>query len=325
MDDRDRAREPEATKPERIGPPAFLPPGTAERQHPRGARIVPSLTYSTPDGYRPLHLDVYVPETAPGPHPCVVWIHGGAWLFGSRQTPPDYWPEGLAFQRAIDAGLAVVAIDYRHSREAPFPAQLHDAKAAVRYIRHFADELGIDPDRIGAWGESAGGHLAALMGLVDDPALEGSDGVTGPRSDVSPIVDFYGISDIDTMPSFLDSLPPEVVKTLTANGAEPDSPTSIILANSPLPAEDARRLLSPVHHVRSTPPPFLLVHGEDDGMVPISQSEQLLAALVAAGGDAELVRVPGAGHVFEGADPVAPIHRAVEFLRARLRADAAVE
>ncbi|WP_194762677.1 alpha/beta hydrolase [Microbacterium sp. UFMG61] len=302
-----------------IGPPTFHPPGTAERQQPRDAHIFPSLTYSIPDGYRPLHLDVYTPKAASGPSPCVIWVHGGAWLFGSRQMPPEYWPEGMLFQKAIDAGLAIVAIDYRHSREAPFPAQIHDAKAAVRYIRHFAVELGIDPDRIGAWGESAGGHLVALLGLAKDPALEGSEGITGPSSAVSPVVDFYGVSDVDTMPSLFDSLPAEVVEILlSAGGREHADPTTVVLSNSPLPAADARRLLSPINNVGSTPPPFLLVHGEDDSLVPISQSEQLLAGLKAAGGDAELVRVPGAKHVFEGSDPEPPIERAVAYLRARL-------
>ena len=151
----------------------------AEQQHPVRADIHPALTYAMPDGYRPLQLDLYVPAERSGPVPCVIWIHGGAWLFGTRQTTPDYWPAGFLFQSAIDAGLAVASIDYRHSREAPFPAQLHDAKAAIRYLRRFAGELGLDPERFGVWGESAGGHLAALVALIDDPAFEGSDGVVG--------------------------------------------------------------------------------------------------------------------------------------------------
>ncbi|WP_311243586.1 alpha/beta hydrolase [Microbacterium sp. WCS2018Hpa-23] len=319
MNDHDRSSGPTDEEQTRVGPPAFLAPGTAERQHPHGARFHPSLTYSIPDGYRPLHLDVYVPERGLAPSPCVIWIHGGAWLFGSRQTPPDHWPEGLVFQSAIDAGLAVVSIDYRHSREAPFPAQLHDAKAAVRYVRRFAEDLGIDPDRIGAWGESAGGHLAALLGLVDDPALEGTEGVTGTSSAVTAVVDFYGVSDVDTMPSILDSLPAEVLEVLVgAGGIEHADPTTVILANSPLPSADARRLLSPVNHAHPTPPPFLLVHGDEDTLVPLSQSEQLLTALLSAGGEADLIPVAGAAHVFEGTDPAPSIRHAVDFLRSRL-------
>jgi acetyl esterase/lipase len=303
----------------RLGPPPFLAPGTAERQHPIGAVIHPALTYSTPDGYRPLHMDVYVPTGLDSPPPCVVWIHGGAWLFGSRQTPPDYWPEGALFQTTIDAGLAVASIDYRHSREASFPAQLHDAKAAVRYLRRFADQLGIDGTRIAAWGESAGGHLAALLGLVIDPALEGTEGVLGESSAVDAVVDFYGVSDVDTLPSFLDTLPPEFVAQLLAQGpASEADPTSVILARTPLDQTDARRVLSPVHHARAGAPPFLLVHGDADGLVPRSQSDQLLEALAAAGVPADLLIVEGGDHVFLGADPLPPIRHAVEFLRARL-------
>lgn len=313
------AAEVDDSTPTRFGPPAYLAPGTAERQHPKDATIHAALTFSVPDGYRPLHMDVYVPADRTAPAPCVVWIHGGAWLFGSRQTPPEYWPEGLLFQAAIDAGLAVASIDYRHSREASFPAQLHDAKAAVRYLRRFADSLDIDPDRIGAWGESAGGHLAALLGLVDDPALEGIEGVIDGDSAVSAVVDFYGVSDVDTLPSFLDSLPPEWVAELESKDAVSGAdPTAVILAHSPLPQPEARRLLSPISHVGADAPPFLLVHGEQDTLVPISQSEELRAALTRAGGEVELIRVPGAGHVFEGADPIPPIELAVQYLHARL-------
>ena len=207
-------------------PPAFLAPGEAERHHPLRADIHPALTYAMPDGYRPLQLDLYVPAERSGPVPCVIWIHGGAWLFGTRQTTPDYWPAGFLFQAAIDAGLAVASIDYRHSREAPFPAQLHDAKAAIRYLRRFAGELGLDPERFGVWGESAGGHLAALVALVDDPAFEGSDGVVGASSTVSAVVDFYGVADVDTLPSFFDSMPPEWIENLQAQGTRPPSSRS---------------------------------------------------------------------------------------------------
>ena len=303
----------------RIGPPPFLAPGTAERQHPTDAVIHQSLTYSLPDGYRALHMDVYVPIGLDAPPPCVVWIHGGAWLFGSRQTPPDYWPEGALFQTAIDAGLAVASIDYRHSREASFPAQLHDAKAAVRYLRRFADRLGIDGSRIAAWGESAGGHLAALLGLVDDPALEGAEGVLGESSAVDAVVDFYGVSDVDTLPSFLESLPAEFVAHLLAKGTASEAdPTSVILARTPLDPKDARRVLSPVHHARAGAPPFLLVHGDADGLVPLSQSDQLLEALETVGVSVDLSIVEGGDHVFLGADPLPPIKLAVEFLRTRL-------
>lgn len=301
-------------------PPAFLAPGIAEAQHPIGADQCLGLTYAMPDGYRPLQLDLYVPTERTGPVPCVVWIHGGAWLFGTRLAPPDYWPAGALFQAIINAGLAVASIDYRHSREAAFPAQVHDTKAAIRYLRRFSEELGLDTERFGVWGESAGGHLAALVALIDDPAFEGVEGVTGESSAVSAVVDFYGVADADTMPAFRDSMPQEWIDNLDAKGqGAPAEPIDILLAGSPYPPDEARRLVSPVHHVRADAPPFLLVHGEADGLVPFGQSEQLHAALQQAGAQSELVGVPGADHVFLGTDPLPQIDRGVAYLKAKFR------
>jgi acetyl esterase/lipase len=297
-------------------PPAFRDPGElGARGTPRGADAWTALSYSALNGYRELELDLYVPTSRAAAVPCVIFIHGGAWLYGTRLAPPEYWPEGLLFQLLIDAGIAVASIDYRHAREAPFPAQLHDGKAAVRYIRNFAERFGIDPDRLGVWGESAGGHLAALIALSgDEPGLEGADGVTGVSSSVAAIVDFYGVSDLSTMPSMMDTFPPEWIETLKANaGGMPPDPMSIFLAGSPLPEADRQRLASPISHVTASAPPFLLVHGENDMVVPFTQSIQLRDSLQAAGVPVELVPVPGADHVFVGTDPVPQLERAVQF------------
>jgi len=296
-------------------PPQFLPPGTRQRHQPPGADVHDSLAYSWPNGYRAVELDLFVPSNRTGPVPCVVWIHGGGWLFGSRQVLPYEWPAGSLFTACIEAGIAVAAIEYRHSREASFPAQLHDAKAAVRYVRQFGPALGIDPDRIAVWGESAGGHLAALVGLVTDPALEGREGLTGPSSAVSAVVDFYGIADVDTMPNFLDNFPQEWRDELERTGqGAPAEPIDVLLADSPWPRDEARRLVSPVHHVAADSVPLLLIHGETDRIVPVSQSAELHDALTAAGASSQLVRVPGADHVFSGTDPMPQIAAGVEFL-----------
>ena len=117
------------------------------------------------------------------------------------------------FDALLAAGLAVATIDYRHALEAPFPAQLHDAKAAVRYLRAHADELGISTERIGVMGESAGGHLAALVGLTAHRAdLEGTHGVVGPSSAVDVVVDWYGPADFTTMPRMTP--PPHIAAKL---------------------------------------------------------------------------------------------------------------
>lgn len=301
------------------GIPPFFPP-FERATPPLRAESKIGLTYSVEPGYRHLLLDVHVPVDRTGPVPLVVWIHGGAWLFGVRDLLPPEWPPGLIIQSAIDAGIAVATIDYRHSREAAFPAQLHDAKAAIRYLRAFAPDLGVDPERIAVWGESAGAHLAALVALIDDPELEGTSGLTGPSSAVSPVVLFYPVTDVDTLPAFADSLPPEARAAMAASGvALPPEPVDVLLEHSPLPRAEARRLLSPVTHVRADAPPFLVIHGAADGLVPSSQSETFVAALLAAGAEAEFVLVPGADHVFAGTDPLPPVARAIAFLTERLR------
>ena len=238
-------------------PPAFLAPGDR-----RAAASVAVPTSIAPSPTRCPTAIVRCSSTctcrpsAPARCRASIWIHGGAWLFGTRQTPPDYWPAGYLFQAAIDAGLAVASIDYRHSREASFPAQLHDAKAAIRYLRHFAGELGLDPERFGVWGESAGGHLAALVGLIDDPAFEGADGVVGPSSAVSAVVDFYGVSDVDTLPVVL-RLDAAGVDREPAGEGRPGrrrSRSTCCSRGSPCPRDEARRLVSPVTHVSAGAP-----------------------------------------------------------------------
>jgi acetyl esterase/lipase len=308
----DDPRAPEAP-PE---PPAFREPGLAGDQGaPSGADVWTGLNYSAPNGFRELEMEVYVPSSRPGPVPLVVWIHGGAWLFGARKFPPDYWPSGLLFQSLIDAGIAVAAIDYRHSREAPFPAQLHDAKAAVRYLRRFAHVFGVDADRIGVWGESAGGHLAALLALTSNaPEYEGRDGVSGPSSAVKAVVDFYGVSNVATIPSFEESFPPEWVEELKrVGGGLPPEPMAIFLTGSPIPEDEREAAASPITHVTPAAPPFLLIHGEADTVVPFAQSVELRDALTATGVEVELVPVPGADHVFVGADPVPLLARGVAY------------
>ena len=127
------------------------------------------VSYAIAVGFRRLAMDIWLPRDAAGtPVPLVVWIHGGAFQLGDRrELPPTFAPDSV-FRLLNEAGIACATVDYRHALEAPFPAQLHDLKAAVRYLREHADVLGIDAGRIGAWGESAGGHLAALLGLTGD-------------------------------------------------------------------------------------------------------------------------------------------------------------
>lgn len=307
----------DAPEPNPGGIPPFFPPVVRATPPERATSLV-GLTYGVVEGYRHLHLDLHVPTGADGPVPLVVWMHGGAWLFGVRDLLPLEWPTNIIVQSAIDAGMAIATIDYRHSREAAFPAQLHDAKAAIRYLRAFAPELGLDPERIAVWGESAGGHLAALVALIEDSELEGSVGLTGPSSRVDSAVCFYPVTDVESLPPMSDALPAAVKEAILASGAPlPPEPVDILLEHSPYPREEARRLLSPTSHVRGDAPPFLLVHGEADVLVPVDQSHRLHDALISAGADSTIVTVPGADHVFAGTDPRPQAELAVQFLRQR--------
>ncbi|MEV8311142.1 alpha/beta hydrolase [Streptomyces flavidovirens] len=269
-----------------------------------GVRRFEGVTYATTPGYRPRLLDVHVPP-GDGPVPAVVWIHGGGWLDGDRRYPPPTVPVALLHGSVLGAGLALVCIDYRHSLEAPFPAQLHDVKAAIRYIRQFADMFDIDPERIGVWGESAGGHLAALAGLVgpdssDGQALEGTEGVREGHTAVQAVVDWYGVSEIVTLLSH--PMPP------APPGVEFPNPYAALLGGTAEERPELARVASPVTYADgSTPPPFLLVHGTSDGLVPYSQSEVLAEALKGAGGDVTLQPVDGADHIFIGAPDVTTI------------------
>lgn len=303
--------------PHEFPPPPYIRPVGGERPiPPRGARSLEGLTYSMIPGYRPLLLDVHIPEHVERP-PVVLWIHGGAWLMGDRRLPPVMWPAGILFQKIVDAGMAVAALDYRHSREAPFPAQLHDAKAALRYLRRFEGDLGIDASRVVAWGESAGAHLAALVGLTGGrPEWEGEDGVRGEDTTVSAVVDWYGVHDgerldLRALPVDPATVPPSHAETLA------QEPLLVLTAGSALGAE-ALRLSSPVAHVRADAPPFLVMHGEQDGLVPIAQSEYFVDAMSAVGAAVEFRRIAGADHVWQGVDPLPLMDDAIDWIGEKL-------
>ncbi|GLI26826.1 hypothetical protein ARHIZOSPH14_10680 [Agromyces rhizosphaerae] len=298
-------------------PPPYLPPvGGDQPVRPERARSFDGLTYSMTPGYRSLVMDVHVPEASDRP-PVVLWIHGGGWMQGDRRLPPSVWPPGALFQTIIDAGFAVATIEYRHSLEEPFPAQLHDAKAAIRYLRRFADDLGIDATRMVAWGESAGGHLAALVGLTGGkPEWEGEEGVPDGDTTVLGVVDWYGVHDGERMP--LEGIAVDPAR-VPAGHVETYSrePFRTLVDGSPLGA-GALRQCSPVAQVHPDAPPFLLVHGDADSLVPFEQSELFAEALADAGVPVELRRVPGADHVFFGQDPVPLMREAVAWIAERV-------
>jgi acetyl esterase/lipase len=234
-------------------------------------------------------------------------------MFGDRRILPETFRPNQVFDALLDAGLAVATIDYRHALEAPFPAQLTDAKAAVRYLRTFADDLGISTEKVGAIGESAGGHIVAALGLTAHRAdLEGTHGVLGRSSAVQAVVDWYGVADLTTMPRH--TLPPEVAAKLPPElVTPPEDQLTRGLEGQAL--TDA----SPITHVTPDAPPFLLLHGTADWLVPYSQSEALHTALTAAGVEARLVPVEDAQHIFDGHDDIdGLVQLSVDYLKEKL-------
>jgi acetyl esterase/lipase len=261
--------------------PGQPPAGNA----PRGAAALPGsverdITYCTRDGEE-LKMDVYHPEDPNGA--AVVFIHGGGWTSGSKNggSGSEMWPELLG------RGYLVVSIDYRLAPEHPFPAQMEDVTCAVLYLKRHADELGIDPERIGAYGGSAGGHLASLLGTTGGHGYEG--GITSLTAEVAAVVDLFGPTDLTVD---FDGASERIITTVF--GATDRGSKVLVQA-------------SPVHNVSSDDPPFLIVHGELDELVPVEQGEALYEALVAARVDAEFVPVQNANHGFSPTGgPISP-------------------
>ena len=226
-------------------------------QGPADIRRINDVVYAEVDGHR-LMLDLYLPAAVENP-PLIVWIHGGAWRGGSRAKMP--------LTNLVKSGFAVASIDYRLSPVARFPAQIHDCKAAIRFLRASAVEYGIDAGRIGVTGSSAGGHLAALVGVTNDhPELEGNVGrYLDQSSSVQAIVDYFGPT------NFMTILPQS-----TPHGLSVRVPAlQLLLGDSPDAKPDLARMASPVFHVDASDPPLLLIHGDQDPQVPINQSHEL--------------------------------------------------
>jgi acetyl esterase/lipase len=271
-----------------------------------GVRVLSGVPFAALPGARPLELDLYLPADD-APAPVVVFLHGGGWRLGSRHSagPAYRGADPTPFEQVAQAGIAVASVDYRLSGEAVWPAQLHDAKAAVRWLRARADELGIDPDRVASWGESAGGHLAELLGLVDDPALEGDVGVTGTSSAVSAVAAWYAPSD--------------VAAVAADTGADPTDATTreaLLVGAAPSAVPDVAAQASPITHVSPAAPPFLLLHGRADRFIPVAQSERLAERLP----DVTLHTYDGADHMWLGAPDAATdaLARTIAFLQHHL-------
>lgn len=259
--------------------PAELPLPPAAHPAP-GVRLLRGAVYSAPaGGIRPLELDLWLPEEQQGPLPVIVYIHGGGWRTGTRtEMGPRFrhWSPS-PFACLARTGFAVASLDYRLTGEAIYPAQLEDVTAALAWLNARADALGLDTARTVTWGESAGAHLAALLAL------------TVP---VGGCVAWYGPTDLTTLPA--QSRPGAY------DPADPTTREALLIGAAITKAPDRARAASPVTHVTADAPPFLILHGTDDALIPLAQGEQLAAALREAGAHVDFRPVPGADHVWAG-------------------------
>jgi acetyl esterase/lipase len=243
----------------------------------QAARKIADIEYARA-GDQILKLDLYVP--AAGRAPLLVWLHGGRWEVGSKDRMP--------LTALVDRGYAVASLDFRPASTARFPGQVHDIKAALRFLRSQAALYGYDAARIGILGESSGGHLAALVGTTNGhPDLEGTLGEhLDTSSEVHAIVSYFGAADLMT-----------ILAQSTPYGVGVRTPAlKTLLGSLPEENETLARLASPVFHVDARDPPLLLLHGDQDPQMPINQSHELEGAYERLGLDAKLIVVHGAGH-----------------------------
>jgi len=254
---------------------------------PAESAVLTDICYASVNGLD-LKLDLHRGGGAANPK-LIVWVHGGAWRAGSKKEMP--------LGHLLTAGYAVASVDYRLSPQAPFPAQVHDIKAAIRFLRAKAEVYGYDARQIIIMGGSAGGHLAALVGVSNGmPELEGRVGDhPGQSSDVQAIVSFYGMSNLTT-----------ILSQSTPHGLKVRVPAlQLLLEGLPDEKPELARLASPVFHIDDRDPPLLLIHGDQDPQAPINQSHELQ-------GRYESVGRPCVFHVVHGGK-----HGGAEFYDAR--------
>jgi acetyl esterase/lipase len=252
-----------AEQPKRPGPPRL----------PEGVTVVRDIAY-VEGGHERQRLDLYLPEKAQEALPVVVWIHGGAWQAGSKDGGGPALP-------LTAKGYAVASINYRLSQHAVFPAQIEDCKAAIRWLRANAAKYHLDPERIGVWGASAGGHLVALLGTTGDMKDFDVGGNLDQSSRVQAVVDWFGPTDFPTIGQHVNAAVGPVAQLL-------GGPISENL-------EKARKA-SPITYVSKSAAPFLIMHGDGDKTVPLPQSERLAEALKKAGAEVTLEIIKDNGH-----------------------------
>jgi acetyl esterase/lipase len=213
----------------------------------------------------------------------MIWIHGGAWMAGSHED------SSMLF--LVQEGFAVASIQHRFSSHAVWPAQSHDCKAAVRFLRAHATDYNLDPTRFGVGGASSGGHLAAFVGTSGDVRdMEGNLGNPNVSSRVQAVVDLFGPTDLTLMEQ--QSGPGSIIQH-----DAPDSPESLLLGGPVKEKLELAATANPLTYIDIYDPPFLIMHGTNDQLVPLGQSVILAKALIDAGvQEVTMQTIARAGH-----------------------------
>lgn len=270
------------------------------------------VVYATPWGFRPLMLDIVVPKGA-GPHPLVVYIHGGAWAAGSTKISNPIYRKMDFVNRLVKAGFAVASINYRFSKEAQFPAQLHDCKAAIRFLRKHAKVFGVDAKRFASFGDSAGGHLASFVGLTGkNKELEGDVGVTKGSSAVQAVVNWFGPT------RFLTMAKEKLALESWGNSDAADSAESLLVGGAIQKNKAKTKAASPITYVHKGSPPTLLQYGDTDRLVPLAQGQALYDAMRAKGCKVTLQVIKGADHCFWGVETTPVVDDMISFLQSTI-------
>ena len=283
----------EDAPPEPAAPPA-KPPAAL----PAGIKVIRDVEYAKVNDLS-LTMDIYLPSEPAGPMPAVVYFHGGGWRRGTKNNCQPAIP--LAAK-----GYVVASINYRLSQQAIFPAAIEDCKGAVRFLRANAAKYFINPAAIVSMGDSAGGHLAALMGT--SAGVKDLEGATGGNLDqssaVQGVIDYYGPIDFIAM----------IDQKSDIKRGEIGAPEVQFIGGRTLDHKDVAIKASPLTYVTKDAPPFLIVHGEVDPRVPMEQAKAMLEAIKKVGGEATLHIVKNGSHGFSAAQNAALIPTLTEFL-----------
>jgi len=273
------------------------------RFFPKGTQLYSNIPYAN-DTLKSHQLDIFVPAGTAKTHPVILWLHSGGWRAGGKQGDMYYMSNTL--KALIKNSYAIIAINYRYSTSAIFPAQIRDCNQAMEFIYNNAGKYQLDRQRIAIMGFSAGGHLAALMGLsnnndIPDFYLSGKK----PGFRISAVIDYFGLSDF--------YLIPHAEYKKTTNG--PGLLFGAAMADKPALVKQA----TPLSYIDRADPPFLIIHGNKDEQMDVRQSVTLNDSLRSHGVTTRLMLINGGPHGGEMFDTDSVTHTVVRFLNSYLR------